>query len=173
MDSGPPSASQLRPVHGLINPDSWLRVRSVTLTSSGPIHGASLPAHISINDAKEEIWRRFIPGHFPFFLADAALSRIIKDWEGWLGILPYSHQIAIAFASPHLKQAPVFQHSYTRWILENIWDASRARRFNQTLLTFPRSLRSLNNQLFLKALNSLHWVSNNTPEFTIRPPASQ
>lgn len=30
------------------------------------------------------------------FLADAALSRIIKDWEGWLGILPYSHQIAIA-----------------------------------------------------------------------------
>lgn len=173
MDSGPPSASQLRPVHGLINPDSWLRVRSVTLTSSGPIHGASLPARISINDAKEEIWRRFIPGHFPFFPRWCCPLKNHKGLEGLTGNFAIFTPNCDSFASPHLKQAPVFQHSYRRWILENIWDASRARRFNQTLLTFPRSLRSLNNQLFLKALNSLHWVSNNTPEFTIRPPASQ
>lgn len=58
------------------------RVRSVTLSSSNPIHGSTLPARISINDTKEEIWKGIIPSYFPSFLADAALSWIIKHREG-------------------------------------------------------------------------------------------
>lgn len=58
------------------------RVRSVTLSSSNPIHGSTLPACISINDTKEEIWKGIIPSYFPSFLADAALSWIIKHREG-------------------------------------------------------------------------------------------
>lgn len=44
------------------------RVRSVTLSSSNPIHGSTLPARISINDTKEEIWKGIIPSYFPSFL---------------------------------------------------------------------------------------------------------
>lgn len=58
------------------------RVHSVTLSSSNPIHGSTLPARISINDTKEEIWKGIIPSYFPSFLADAALSWIIKHREG-------------------------------------------------------------------------------------------
>lgn len=37
--------------------------RSVTLTSSDPIHGSALSTRISINDTEEEIWWRFIVHH--------------------------------------------------------------------------------------------------------------
>lgn len=62
---------------------------------------------------------------------------------------------------------------FTRLILEQMRDTSWAQRFNQALLIFPWSLHSLNNQLFLKAANSLHWVNNNTSDFAIEPSASQ
>lgn len=69
--------------------DRWLHVRSVTLTSSDPVHGSTLPEHISINDTKEEIWRRFILSYFLFSYSSwlslmLPLSWIIKEPGGVL-----------------------------------------------------------------------------------------
>ena len=72
----------------------------LTLTSSDPIHGSTLTAHISINDTKEEIWRGFILSYFTF--SSSWLLLMLPSHESWRtrrfveNFTTYSHQIPLA-----------------------------------------------------------------------------